>query len=140
MHRFYILLLTIMVFLIGCGDSTSSTLTFTGESNHWSAKCVQSATETWTKDSIGKLQYKTSGERKLTLYYKGTDVSKLRTIKYSYDTGVAGGSGEIDLNGRTSLVLDSSAGEDIPILHNDHIVDVSVEWNGMKENIRLTSK
>jgi len=139
MRRFLILFLAFVLFLNGCNDSDS--ITFKGKSDHWTANYVEKLSEAGTRDSSGKLLSSNYVSQRLSLKYEGLNVSSVGRVKYSYETQHGSGSGETVLNQDGYLIISGGHGGNyVSLTESDTVIVVTVEWNGMREVIRLTAR
>ncbi|MDR9857185.1 hypothetical protein RJP21_26665 [Paenibacillus sp. VCA1] len=116
--------LFMMVLLAGCLNG--STIVFTGESNNWLARY---------EVINANLEYH---QEKLKITYTGDEPSKVGVVKYKYEATGSGGSGETELSGYKEIVAGSDGNGAIP--QKDSVIHVTVEWNGNKEEMELTTK
>ena len=115
--------LFVVIFLSGCINR--SPILFTGESNNWSANYA-----------VTNLNSEIHNSR-LTLTYKGDNPSEVGKVKYKFSTSSGGGSAETELSERNELIHASGSNGAIP--HKDEIINVTVEWKGIKEELQLST-
>ncbi|MGY6212286.1 hypothetical protein ACXEO8_20140 [Cytobacillus firmus] len=121
--------LSIVVLLLLSACSNSKTLSFSGETDNWSADL----TVTQTNDDYEKQEFK--------LNYKGKDVNSVGDITYKVDTnaGSFGKSGvKLDENG--ILIGTEEANPTNAKVIEESEVEVTVEWNDNTETITLAIK
>ncbi|EDL65749.1 hypothetical protein [Bacillus sp. SG-1] len=111
---------------------------FVGESENWEAELVFKGEEIFIKDPEGDINdYNTRTQSDFKLEYKG-ELSEIAgsSLSYSYDTGSEGSEGtREDLDKK---VIESHGGsKNGSIIPQDSIIEVTVEWNGEKENFIL---
>jgi hypothetical protein len=97
---------------------------FTGKSKNWSASYV-----------VTDLNDEYHNET-LTITYKGDNPSEVGIVKYKYTGGLMEGSGERELSGHKEIV--AKVGSNGACTQEDSIINVTIEWNGIKEEIRLS--
>ncbi|WP_018757708.1 hypothetical protein [Paenibacillus terrigena] len=112
-----------VIFLSGCLDSSS--ILFTGESKNWSASYA-------VTNLNGEIQNYT-----LTLSYKGDNSSEVGKVKYKFSKSSGGGSGETELSGHKEIIHKSVSNGAVP--QKDEIINATVEWKGIKEEIQLST-
>lgn len=115
--------LFMVIFLAGCLNDND--MAFTGESQNWSARYEVSHT------------IDDNHRNTLTLTYEGDDPAHVGTVKYKYAATPGEGSGETELSGRREIVHQSGGNGAIPL--KDSIIEVTVEWNGHKEELKLSA-
>ncbi|WP_152909055.1 hypothetical protein [Thermincola ferriacetica] len=93
------------------------------------------------------MSYKLSGNETYetyTLNYKNSNISDKTKVKFQFSSIVNNkilppfAFGEITLGKDFKIESTSTSGAKMP--SNNEIFDVSIEWEGKKESIRLTSK
>jgi len=112
-----------VIFLSGCLNSSS--ILFTGESKNWSASYA-----------VTNLNSEIHNSR-LTLTYKGDNPSEVGKIKYKFSASSGGGSAETELSERKELIHESGSNGAVP--QKDEIINVIVEWKGIKEELKLST-
>ncbi len=139
MRRFLIILIVFMLLLSGCNDEKS--ITFKGKSDHWTANYVEKLSEAGARDPSGQLLSSNYVSQKLSLKYEGLNVSSVGRVKYSYETRHGSGSGHTVLNQDGYLIISGGhGGNNASLTESDTVIVVTVEWNGIKEVIRLTAR
>lgn len=111
-----------------CSCSIDSSIVYEGESSHWSS--------TYTiRNPTG--EYHTES---LKINYKGRNLKDIKQIKYKYDTGgTGGGSGTLEKM-PVYGIISTGIGGNGALPSKDSIIHVTIEWNGNKEELELTSK
>ena len=119
-----LLLVALLLVLSAC---SSSTFTFSGETDNWSAELKV----TQTNDD-----YET---QELKLQFKGKDINSVGELTYDIDTN-AGGFGEsgVKLNKDGLHIGSSEANPTNAKVIEDSEVKVTIEWNGNTETILLS--
>lgn len=121
-----ILILIILFTLTSC--SMDSSIVYEGESSHWSSTyTIRNPTGEFHTDS-------------LKIKYKGRNLKDITHIKYKYDTeGAGGGSGTLEKMPFDGVISAGSGGNGA-LPSKDSTIHVTIEWNGNKEELELTSK
>lgn len=119
------ILIFVFMFIPLCGCINSSPIVYTGESKNWSASFT-------IENPQGEYHNET-----LKIIYKGENPKEVSDIKYKYDGTNIGGSGEQKLSGNSSIVSKSGGNGALP--PKDSIINVTVEWNGNKEDLQLST-
>lgn len=122
-RKISVLFVLLLLLLTAC---SSKTLTFSGETDNWSANLIviQTSDDYETQEFI--------------LKYKGSDVNSVGEITYSVaSVGGFGRSGAIlEENG---ILKDSSEANPTNAKVSEHTeVEVTVEWNGNIETLKLS--
>jgi hypothetical protein len=129
------------LFITGCsiGKVEYSMLTFTGESDNWSAIITEDQRTLTQTDERGHESRKHSNRMKMYIKYIGESVEEIEEVRYEYNTG--GGSsgastGGVDQHG--IVLLPGYTGSNSPSVNRDSIIKMKFEWNGLVENLEAT--
>jgi hypothetical protein len=125
LYRKISVLFVLLLLLASCN---SKTLTFTGETDNWSANLIVIQT---------REDYET---QEFVLKYKGNDVSSVGEITYNVDS--VGGFGRSGAKlGQNGSLRDSNEANPTNAKVSEHtMVEVTVEWNGNIETFKLSKQ
>lgn len=118
-------IISVLIIFIFSACSSSKIFSFTGESEHWSAKLKVTQANDFEKQEF-------------ILEYKGKDVKSIGEMTYKVETnaGGFGGTGvSLDKNGILENVQEANPSNAKVIEESD--IDVIVEWNNHTEEIKL---
>jgi len=134
----------ILVMLVGCSntETTNYNYTFKGENDSWTAEYKVVGTVTWSK-ADGKLHYESEATKVLTVTYKGdaAELSSVRYLELSYDTGAGGGKfaenydSENPLSQKVFTFRSEGKGQSIP--YKDEVIEVRINLDGNEQTIEL---
>ncbi|MBT2642826.1 hypothetical protein J7I80_11355 [Bacillus sp. ISL-41] len=124
-RKILVLFISLLLLLVAC---SSKTLTFSGQTENWSAnlKVTQTSDDYETQEFV--------------LEYKGDDVSSVGEITYSVDSVGSFGRGGVTLEENGTLRDRDEANPTNAKVNEDTQVEVTVEWNGSVETFKLSKK
>lgn len=140
--------LLIMIFISGCSNKNSNSLTFKGESEDWTAEYkVDNIDISINKD--GNNVY--TADKTLTVTYKNdlTDLSKVKMWEISYEVDRLSRSGAQSetrndngspISNKTFVISIGGSIPDYIIEDKDDVIKVSVNIDGKVQNLELKSE
>ena len=130
-----------MVALTACsGEENHYDYTFNGEGEYWEAEYSFRGTENWGEKD-GRTIYSNENNDEFILTYKGTlkEFSLLKSLEYSYETSIGGGSGTREFDEPPTEVTFKNMGstENGAKVREDEVIQVKVNWNDYEESFEL---
>lgn len=125
-HFLLVLFAFFMITLLGCSQNKGEPenhLVFKGESSNWSGELIVKLD--------GTMENKT-----FVLKYKGKENDELGTVTYSYKTS----SSLVSASEKIQKGIITSASNTNTLLSRDETIDVTVEWNKLKENFKMQNE
>ena len=132
---------------IGCSkkEITNYKYTYAGENEQWDAKYHVNESVEFTNTDNG-LDVETEAKNELVITYKGelTDLSSVKHMEISYDSGIEGGKRVENYNDGVSITSKiftlSSGGKNGALHTGDEIITVTITIDGDIQTFELNNK
>ena len=141
---FFCFTITLVLISISCSkkDIAYYKYTYTGENEQWNATYTVNESVEFTNTDKG-LDVETDAKNKLVITYKGelTDLSSVKHMEITYESGVEGGKRTEDYNDGASISSKTftltSGGKNSAIHNGDEIVTVTITIDGNMQTLEL---